>query len=84
MPEEPLPLSTNRELTATIVAAYVRQNQIGFDQLGTLMSTVRRSELATQIGLGRGGRTSDADTPTPEPVVAEPTPKRRGRRGQPQ
>ena len=44
----------------------------------------RRSGLAKQLGLGRGRRTSDADTPVPEPVVAEPTPKRRVRRGQPQ
>jgi ROS/MUCR transcriptional regulator protein len=44
----------------------------------------RRSGLAKQLGLGRGGRTSDADTPAPEPVVAQPTPKRRVRRGQPQ
>jgi predicted transcriptional regulator len=44
----------------------------------------RRSGLAKQFGLGRGGRTSDADLPGSEPVVAQPTPKRRVRRGQPQ
>ena len=44
----------------------------------------RRSGLAKQFGLGRGGRTSDADLPASEPVVAQPTPKRRVRRGQPQ
>ena len=46
MPEE-LPL--DRELTANIVAAYVRRNQIGSDQLGELISTVHRA-LA---GLGK-------------------------------
>jgi predicted transcriptional regulator len=44
----------------------------------------RRSGLAKQIGLGRRGRTSHADLPASEPVVAQPTPKRRVRRGQPQ
>ncbi len=163
MPDEPSSPTLDRKLTTNIVAAFVRRNQIGSDQLATLISTVhqalvglgkaateaevdrtpavpirrsihrdyvvclecgwrgqmlkrhlatgheldvaqyrarwnlprehlmtapgyseRRSELARQIGLGRGRRTSDADTPAPEPVVAEPTPKRRGRRGQPQ
>jgi predicted transcriptional regulator len=41
--------STNRELTTTIVAAYVRCNQIGSDQLATLISTVHQA-LA---GLGK-------------------------------
>src|SRR5712671_4304169 len=49
MPEEPPPPSTNRELTATIVAAYVRQNQIASDQLATLISTVHRA----LVGLGK-------------------------------
>ena len=40
----------------------------------------RRSGLAKQIGLGRGRRTSDADTPAPEPAVAaKPSSRRRGR-----
>src|SRR5262245_26317369 len=30
----------------------------------------RRSRLAKQLVLGRGGRISDADTPAPEPAVA--------------
>ena len=163
MPDEPPPPTLDRELTTNIVAAYVRRNQIGTDQLPVLISTVhlalvglskpaaetevertpavtirqsvhrdyvvcldcgwrgqilkrhlatghglsveqyrvrwnlprehpmtapsyseRRSGLAKQIGLGRGGRTSDADLPASEPVVAQPTPKRRLRRGQPQ
>ena len=35
--------SVNRELTSRIVAAYVRRNQIGADQLPVLISTVRRA-----------------------------------------
>ena len=163
MPDETPSASLDRELTSTIVAAYVRRNQIGSDQLATLISTAhqalvglgkaatetevdrtpavpirrsvhrdhvvfwnaagaprmlrrhlvtghglsvdqyrarwhlprehaltapayseRRSGLAKQLGLGRGGRTSDAALPASEPVVVQPTPKRRVRRGQPQ
>jgi predicted transcriptional regulator len=43
MSDEPPSTSTNRELTSTIVAAYVRRNQIGSDQLGTLISTVHQA-----------------------------------------
>src|SRR6266436_2434732 len=49
MPDETASASLDRELTSTIVAAYVRRNQIGSDQLGTLISTVHRA-LA---GLGK-------------------------------
>ena len=49
MPEEGSPAPINRELTANIVAAYVGHNQIAFDQLGELISTVHRA-LA---GLGK-------------------------------
>ena len=49
MPEEPPSASLDRELTSTIVAAYVRRNQIGSDQLGALISTVHQA-LA---GLGK-------------------------------
>jgi hypothetical protein len=42
MSDEPPPASANRELTAEIVAAYVRRNQIGTEQLGTLISTVHQ------------------------------------------
>src|SRR5215472_15029749 len=145
MADEPPAASLDRELTTNIVAAYVRRNQIGSDQLATLISTVhqalaslgkpvseievertpavpvrrsvhrdyvvclecgwraqmlrrhldtghglsvdqyrarwnlprehpivapgyseRRSSLAKQLGLGRGARTSDPDTPVPE------------------
>jgi len=43
MSEELPPVSISRELTANIVAAYVRRNQIGSDQLGTLISTVHQA-----------------------------------------
>jgi predicted transcriptional regulator len=49
MPDEPPPLSRNRELTAKIVAAYVRRSQITSDQLVTLISAVHQA-LA---GLGK-------------------------------
>jgi predicted transcriptional regulator len=43
MPDEPLTASTNQELTAEIVAGYVRRNQIGTDQLASLISTVHQA-----------------------------------------
>jgi len=49
MPEESPSASLDRELTSTIVVAYVRCNQIGADQLATLISTVHQA-LA---GLGK-------------------------------
>ena len=49
MPEGPPSASLDRELTSKIVAAYVRCNQIGFDQLGTLISTVHQA----LVGLGK-------------------------------
>src|SRR5262249_38278303 len=46
MPDEPLSPTLNRKLMTNIVAAYVRRNQIGTDQLRVLISTVRQA-LAT-------------------------------------
>jgi predicted transcriptional regulator len=43
MPEEPPPALLDREHTAEIVAAYVRRNQLGLDQLATLISTVHKA-----------------------------------------
>ena len=43
MPDETPSASINRELAAKITAAYVRRNQIGSDQLGTLISTVHQA-----------------------------------------
>src|ERR1700746_2563580 len=49
MPDEVPPPTLDTELTTNIVAAYVRHNQIGADQLAVLISTVH---LAL-VGLGR-------------------------------
>ena len=49
MPEGPPSALLDRKLTSTIVAAYVRCNQIGADHLGALISTVHQA-LA---GLGK-------------------------------
>ena len=49
MPEETSSASVNRELAAKIAAAYVRRNQIGSDQLATLISTVHQA----LVGLGK-------------------------------
>jgi predicted transcriptional regulator len=43
MSDKSLSASANRELTAEIVAAYVRRNQIVAEQLGTLISTVHQA-----------------------------------------
>ena len=43
MPEEPPSKSLDRELTTKIVAAYVRRNQVGSDQLAALISTVHQA-----------------------------------------
>jgi predicted transcriptional regulator len=43
MPEEPQAAPTNQELTAEIVSAYVRRNQIGADQLASLISSVHQA-----------------------------------------
>jgi predicted transcriptional regulator len=52
MPDQPPAVSANRELAATIVAAYVRRNQVGPDQIPTLISTVHQA----LIGLGKPER----------------------------
>jgi predicted transcriptional regulator len=46
MPDEPPSPTLDRELTTNIVAAYVRRNQIGADQLPILILTVHQA-LAT-------------------------------------
>jgi predicted transcriptional regulator len=43
MPDEPPTESTNRELTAEIVAAYLRRNQVGTDRIGSLISSVHQA-----------------------------------------
>ena len=59
MADEPQSSSLDRELTSTIVAAYVRQNRITSDQLGTLISTVYHalSGLGEPAGETEGERT---------------------------
>src|SRR5436190_15852089 len=49
MPDDQPTASANRELAARIVAAYVRRNQVGSDQIPALISTVHQA-LA---GLGK-------------------------------
>jgi predicted transcriptional regulator len=49
MPDEAPPASVDHELTAEIVAAYLRRNQTAFDQLATLISTVHQAVA----GLGK-------------------------------
>src|ERR1700704_4916280 len=49
MPEDQPTAPVNRGLAARIVAAYVRRNQVGFDQIPALISTVHQA-LA---GLGK-------------------------------
>src|SRR5258705_11720257 len=48
-PNDPPPPTLDRELTTNIVAAYVRHNQIGADQLPVLISTVHQA----LVGLGK-------------------------------
>jgi hypothetical protein len=43
MPDERPAASANSEFTAEIVAAYIRRNQVGADQLGTLISAVSQA-----------------------------------------
>jgi predicted transcriptional regulator len=60
MPERPPFALLDRELTSTIVAAYVRCNQIGSDQLETLILSVHQA-LA---GLGKpAAQVNEARTP---------------------
>ena len=49
MPDETPFVSTNRQLTAMIAAAYVRRNQVASNQLATLISTVHQA----LVGLGK-------------------------------
>jgi predicted transcriptional regulator len=49
MPDEPPSPTLDRGLTANIVAAYVRRNQIASDQLPVLISTVHQA----LVGLGK-------------------------------
>jgi predicted transcriptional regulator len=43
MSDKPPPAAANQDLTAEIVAAYVRRNQVAADQLASLISTVHQA-----------------------------------------
>ena len=64
MPDEPSSLTLDTELTTNIVAAYVRRNQIGADQLGTLILTVHQA-LA---GLGKSVPETETDRTPAVPI----------------
>jgi predicted transcriptional regulator len=64
MPDEPPSASVNRELTATIAAAYVRRNQIGSDQLGTLISTVYQA----LVGLSKPATEAEVERTPAVPI----------------
>ena len=59
MPDEQPSATLDRELTINIVAAYVRRNQIGSDQLATLILTVHQAlvGLGKPVDEGSGPRT---------------------------
>jgi len=59
MPDEPTTASTNQALTAEIVAAYARRNQIGTHQLGSLISSVHQAlaDLGKSAAESPGERT---------------------------
>src|SRR6516162_384048 len=64
MADEPPAASSNRELTANIVAAYVRRNQIGSDQLGTLIATVHEA----LSGLGKPAAETETERTPAVPI----------------
>jgi predicted transcriptional regulator len=64
MPDEPPPPTLDRELTTNIVAAYVRHNQIGSDQLGTLISTVHQA----LSGLGKPAAETETERTPAVPI----------------
>ena len=64
MPEGPPSASLDRELTSTIVAAYVRCKQIGSDQLATLISTAHQA----LVGLGKPAAEVDGERTPAVPI----------------
>src|SRR5947207_11191342 len=61
MPDDKPTPPANRELAARIVAAYVRRNQVGFDQIPALISTVHQA----LVGLGKPGPKDAGPSQTP-------------------
>ena len=64
MPDEPPSPTLDTELTTNIVAAYVRRNQIGADQLPVLISTVH---LAL-VGLGKAAPETEVEQTPAVPI----------------
>jgi predicted transcriptional regulator len=60
MPNEPPSPTLDRELTTNIVAAYVRRNQIGADQLPVLISTVHQALVGGKPVAETGGERTPA------------------------
>ena len=70
MPDEPPPPTLDRELTTNIVAAYVRHNQIGADQLSVLISTVHQA--LTSLGKPAAETQRRANTRSADPAIRSP------------
>ena len=64
MPDEPPSTSINRELTSTIVGAYVRKNKITSDHLPTLISTVHQAV----VGLGKPAAQTEGERTPAVPI----------------
>jgi predicted transcriptional regulator len=67
MPDEPPSPTLDTELTTNIVAAYVRRNQIGTDQLSVLISTVHQA----LVGLGKPAAETEVER-TPAVPIRQP------------
>ena len=64
MPDEPPSPTLDTELTTNIVAAYVRRNQIGADQLPVLISTVHQA----LVGLGKPAAETEIERTPAVPI----------------
>jgi predicted transcriptional regulator len=64
MPDEVPPPALDRELTTNIVAAYVRHNQIGADQLPVVISTVHQP----LVGVGKPAAETEGERTPAVPI----------------
>src|SRR5260370_36677937 len=64
MPDEAPSPTLDTELTTNIVAAYVRRNQIGADQLPVLISTVHQA----LVGLGKPAAETEVERTPAVPI----------------
>jgi hypothetical protein len=71
MPDEPPSPTLDRGLTTNIVAAYVRHNQIGSDQLSVLISTVHQ----VLVGLGKPETEPEIDRIPAVPIRRSDSPR---------